>query len=152
MRNEDHTSHHSIHSKENHNSQSIPTKPNMFSDIDLTKKNTSFPSYELSVSGKREVIDKPKAKEIVTSWIKTKLSREKESQQKLIVSKVTLSGKSYTVGGADVIAEYIRDIAPTVKSADLSDIIASRPEEEGLAVLKIICDAFFHSQLEEVDL
>ena len=125
----------------------------MFADIDLTKKTPpTQPSLELTVSGIREVIDKIKAKNIVTSWIKDKISRERETQQKLIVSKVTLSGKSYTVEGADVIAEYIRDIAPSVRSAILSDIIASRPEEEGLAVLKIICDAFFHSQLEEVDL
>ena len=66
--------------------------------------------------------------------------------------KSNIKWKSYTVEGADVIAECVRDAALTVKSANLSDIIASRPEEEGLAVLKIMSDAFFHSQLEEVDL
>lgn len=128
----------------------------MFAGIDISKKtnknNNKMSSLELTVAGDREVIDAIKAKDIVTTWIKTKIQKEKETQKKVIITKVVLSGKSYTVDAADVIADFIRDVAPNVKIAILSDIIASRPEEEGLAVLKIICYSFFHSALEEVDL
>jgi len=47
---------------------------------------------------------------------------------------------------------YQRPLASTVKIVDLSDIIASRKEAEGLDVLRTMCDIFKDSYLEEVNL
>ena len=60
-----------------------------------------------------------------------------------MTTKAVLSGKSCNVDAAKVIAELIQDAAPNVKIAASSDTIASRPEEEGLASLKIDYSSFF---------
>lgn len=77
-----------------------------------------------------------------------------------LVDRVVLADKSYTASGAVVIATFLTStsadgdppVARGVTSAILSDVIASRMEEEGLQVLQTLCDAFKGSRLKEVDL
>eukprot|EP00567_Pseudictyota_dubia_P009255 CAMPEP_0197436078 /NCGR_PEP_ID=MMETSP1175-20131217/3550_1 /TAXON_ID=1003142 /ORGANISM="Triceratium dubium, Strain CCMP147" /LENGTH=570 /DNA_ID=CAMNT_0042965267 /DNA_START=202 /DNA_END=1914 /DNA_ORIENTATION=+ len=83
--------------------------------------------------------------------------------------KVVLSGKSYTAAAAEVLYSFFtrnannsshgdddedRDgsLAAGVTVLDMSDVIASRPEDEGLQVLRVLSSAFAHSKLVEVNL
>ena len=70
----------------------------------------------------------------------------------MTIATVVLSEKSHAFDAADAIAEFVRHAAPNVKIDVLSDVIAPRHKEEGLDVLNIMCDSFFHSELESVDL
>mmetsp|Transcript_60583 Transcript_60583/g.71951 ORF Transcript_60583/g.71951 Transcript_60583/m.71951 type:complete len:301 (-) Transcript_60583:610-1512(-) len=109
-------------------------------------------TYTLVAPGEREIVDEERAAEIVETW--KKQIEEHRTQQK-VCHKISLSDKSYKSEGARVIASFIsssKELLQELKSADLSDIIASRMEEEGLDVLKVICDAFLEAKLEEVDL
>ena len=102
----------------------------------------------LSPSGGREVVDEKRASEIVEEW-DVVLS----GSPKYKVDKIVLSNKSYTAGAAVIIGDFIsKRLAADVEVAILSDIIASRMEEEGLQVLQIISDSFKKSNLIEVDL
>jgi len=101
----------------------------------------------LSPSGGREVVDEVRASEIVKEW-KVFLD-----SKKVVVNKVVLSNKAYTAGAAMIISDFIsKNCAFSVKVAILSDVIASRMEEEGLQVLQILSDSLKNSELVEVDL
>ena len=98
-----------------------------------------------------------RAVEIVIEW----KAQIKSASSSSSVETVVLTNKSYTAEAASVIATFLteklsdldgKSIADGVKVADLSDIIASRMEEEGLQVLTTICNAFEGSNLDEVDL
>lgn len=130
----------------------------------------------LAASGPREVVDEARANEIISLWKKELISKKAELDKSkpqgssedstlLVCDKIVLSNKSYTAVAANIIARFITSkedndaknvyklpLSATVKIADLSDIIASRMEDEGLQVLRTICDAFKYSSLEEVDL
>ena len=79
----------------------------------------------------------------------------------ILCDRINLSGKSYTADGAQVIASFLtkplfNDVPPLARGiveADLTDMIASRMTEEGLIVLRTLCDAFADSSnLVDVDL
>jgi len=116
-------------------------------------------SITLVAKGPREVVDESKAESIISSWREEIKSAGGESS----VDKIVLTNKSYTSEAASKIAEFLTSplddglnnnlpVSKTIRVANLDDIIASRMEEEGLLVLKTICDAFIGSSLVEVDL
>lgn len=68
------------------------------------------------------------------------------------VSWIKLSTKSFGVDAAMVAARAIRNVSSTLKHADLSDIIAGRPEDEALQSLRIISEALALADLDSLDL
>lgn len=54
-------------------------------------------------------------------------------------TSIKLSNKSFDQDAANVIATRLREFQ-SIEVADLSDIIAGRPEDEALKVLEIICN------------
>jgi Ran GTPase-activating protein (RanGAP) involved in mRNA processing and transport len=69
-----------------------------------------------------------------------------------IVSKIKFSTKSFGVDAAHVAAKAIRNVKGTLKHADMSDIIAGRPEDEALQALSIISEALADAELDSLDL
>lgn len=89
---------------------------------------------------KREQLDEEKAKKL--------LANLKEG-----VSSVKLSNKSFGDGSAEVAADALRRIIPTLTHLDIADIIASRPEEEAKRTLTTIAQALSSCKhLEYIDL
>ena len=81
----------------------------------------------LELSGGRELVN---------------LARAKELLEKISVTDPTsikLSNKSFDHEAAQIIADKVSQYHQ-ITDADLSDIIAGRPEEEALKVLETICD------------
>ena len=68
------------------------------------------------------------------------------------VSRIKFSTKSFGVDAAHVAAKAIRNVRATLKHADMSDIIAGRPEDEALKALSIISDALADAELDGLDL
>lgn len=62
-----------------------------------------------------------------------------------------MSNKSFNEEAATLIAEKLKTFT-NITSADISDIIAGKPEEEALKVLKIICESLEGRVLVEVNL
>jgi len=87
----------------------------------------------LKPDGEREVITLNQAHEFLKSWNSKNLEN---------VTSVDLFNKSYKLKAAQVIMGYLKynNLQANVVMANLSDIIASRIEEKGLAVLKNVCD------------
>ena len=76
--------------------------------LQVGKNDKKMSSLELTAAGDREAIDAIKAKDVATTWMKTKTQKEKETQQKAMTTKVVLSGKSHAFGAADAIADFLR--------------------------------------------
>ena len=96
---------------------------------------------EFQLSGAREKLTKEKTEELM------KPLREKPENWK----KIKLSGKSFDVESAQVVAEIIPSLV-NLEVADLSDIIAGRGEEEAHLALKLICSSFRELKVKEIDL
>lgn len=64
---------------------------------------------------------------------------------------INLSNKSFDNGAAEKIAEYLGTLEG-VTVADISDIIAGRPEDEALRTLNIVCSSLKKFSLTEVNL
>lgn len=64
---------------------------------------------------------------------------------------IRLSNKSFDNGAATKIAQYLESLEG-VTVADVSDIIAGRPEDEALRTLNIICSSLKKFDLVEVNL
>ena len=138
-------------------------------EYDEECEKIAIKAISLSAPGNREVVDTKRAEEIVEYW------KEKISQHRAVVlgmlrnkdqivnivlcDKLDLSNKSYTESAARIISDYLtketksqRSLASQVSIVNLADMIASRMEDEGLQVLKIISDSFKDSSLVDVDL
>lgn len=63
---------------------------------------------------------------------------------------VRLSNKSFDNGAAERIAQFL-DTLTAVEIADISDIIAGRPEDEALRTIKIVCSGLKKFNLIEVN-
>jgi Ran GTPase-activating protein 1 len=94
--------------------------------------------------GVREMVDEAKAREIVEKAMA-------EIPAPGSVRSVRLSNKSYSESAALVIAEALRSMEG-VTDADLSDMIAGKPEEEALKVLEAMCGGLAGRSLESLDL
>lgn len=68
------------------------------------------------------------------------------------ITAIKFSTKSFGVDAAEVAAKAIKNVAVTLTHADMSDIIAGRPEDEALAALRIISEALSSAKLKHVDL
>jgi len=87
------------------------------------------------------MVDEARAKELL----------EKAKGSYTDFEKVSLTNKSFSVDAAKVLAETFSTYSSVV-DADLSDMIAGRPEEEALQVLETICNSLSQNSLFKVDL
>lgn len=68
------------------------------------------------------------------------------------ITKLALTNKSFTSEAAQEVAGLLSSLPSDLVIADISDIIAGRPEEDALLTLRIICDALSKFVLREVNL
>ena len=141
----------------------------------MTMPPNLLPPIQLEAPpGPRGVVDYEKAVEIVNLWTEQLLEYRAKARAALaddddtaaahpliVCDRIRLSGYGYTAEAARVIASFIREplfddgspsLAQGIIVADLSDVMASLLTEEGLDVLRILCDAFADSNLVEVSL
>jgi len=97
---------------------------------------------ELDLTGSREFLTQETAEELLAPML--------EPGSK--IQKVKFSTKSFGVEAAEVAARAIRNVSSTLIDADMSDIIAGRPEDEALAALRIISDALSTARLRHLNL
>ena len=64
---------------------------------------------------------------------------------------IRLSNKSFSVEAAEIIAVRLKEFRNVI-IADISDIIAGRPEEEALQALSIICNSLATNKLIELNI
>ena len=64
---------------------------------------------------------------------------------------IRLSNKSFSVEAAEIIAVRLKEFK-NVTIADISDIIAGRPEDEALQALTIICNSLSTNKLVELNI
>lgn len=68
------------------------------------------------------------------------------------VGRVRLSTKSFGAAAAAVAARALQNVARHLSHADLSDIIAGRPEDEALEALRVITSGLGEARLRYLDL
>ena len=95
---------------------------------------------DLSVDGKRESLTAQRARALFAD------------QPQSGATQLRLSTKSFGREAARVAEEFIQGHAATISVADFSDIIASRPTDEALDVLQIVCGALARSPVAHLDL
>jgi len=118
----------------------------------------------LHSAGARAIVTADDAIHIIDSW-KSELEQKRAEfisfvgnsdlpKDVSVCQKIVLSNKSYEPAAAKVIADFIssESICQDVQSLDLSDVIASQKESDGLEVLSIFSTLFKSSKLREVDL
>lgn len=66
--------------------------------------------------------------------------------------RIKFSSQSFGNDAALVAARALHNVAATLEEADLSDIIAGRPEAEALATLTVMTDALQQAKLRALDL
>eukprot|EP00555_Chaetoceros_dichaeta_P011421 CAMPEP_0198259400 /NCGR_PEP_ID=MMETSP1447-20131203/8614_1 /TAXON_ID=420782 /ORGANISM="Chaetoceros dichaeta, Strain CCMP1751" /LENGTH=485 /DNA_ID=CAMNT_0043946789 /DNA_START=130 /DNA_END=1587 /DNA_ORIENTATION=- len=134
----------------------------------VVSSSTSIPGpITLSPPGKREVVDKARALQIIAHWREQLLAHRAKvvatsnpaADALPLCDSIVLADKSYTYEAAMEISTFLTSttefdpsIASGITVADVSDVIASRMETEGLQVLTSISNAFLSSKLIEVNL
>jgi large subunit ribosomal protein L31/Ran GTPase-activating protein 1 len=68
------------------------------------------------------------------------------------IRRIRFSTKSFGAEAAEVAAAAIRNCAATLTHADLSDVIAGRPEDEALGALRVLAAALAAARLQHLDL
>ena len=66
--------------------------------------------------------------------------------------QIKFSTKSFGIEAAEVAARAIENVASSLTHADISDIIAGRPEKEVLVALQIISQSLAKTKLKALDL
>ncbi len=66
--------------------------------------------------------------------------------------QIKFSTKSFGIEAAEVAARAIENVVSSLTHADISDIIAGRPEKEVLGALQIISQALAKAKLKALDL
>lgn len=94
------------------------------------------------LGGSREMVDLARA---------TALLADVPQYDEGSVVAVRLSNKSFSAEAATLIGDRVKSL-PSVDIADISDIIAGRPEEEALKTLAIISDSLARFNATEVNL
>ena len=139
------------------------TNPN-----NATMSAAAPPPIKIVPPGPREVVSPERAQEFVNHWTQQLLDHRVKVQEALndddvnntvLCDRISLTNKSYTPEAAEIIANFLKEpfegglpITYGIVEANLSDMIASQLTEQGLKVLRTICDAFADSELVEVDL
>eukprot|EP01035_Chromulina_nebulosa_P023891 gene23891-31003_t len=95
----------------------------------------------IQLIGGRELVDDKRAQEII------ELTNFPAIESNPTIIK--LSNKSYSPDAAQLIIDKIKSYQ-TITIADISDIIAGRPEEEALRTLTIVCDAEASANLADI--
>jgi len=98
----------------------------------------------LKAGGKREKVSQERAEASVQRW-------KREAQGNQVVG-IDISCLSWTLEAFNVIKPFLKEIASTVKYANLADVIASLMTDEGLAVIEGIVEVFQESPIEDIDL
>ncbi|KAI0560245.1 Ran GTPase-activating protein [Gracilaria domingensis] len=119
------------------------------------------PSFA-DASRQSSLFENPQTRSLMTEFHLDHTKREAlttESAKELLkgldegVTSVKLSGKSFGDGAAQVAADALQRASPTLVRLDISDIIASRPEDEAKRALATISDGLSTcKQLELIDL
>ncbi|CAI5490469.1 unnamed protein product [Closterium sp. Naga37s-1] len=98
---------------------------------------------EFDISGgKREALSKEAAEKLLAPLLKPNNG----------CKKVKLSSKAFTLEAADVAHQALTNARDTLTHADLSDIIASLPEEEALQVITRVTSALEGCKLKSLNL
>src|SRR5690606_16608810 len=97
----------------------------------------------LELPGPRELLCKESAEAVLRAAL--------GGDDGLHLETVKLSGKSFGVHGASVVAELFSRLQ-CLKSVDLSDIIAGRSETEALQALEVISKSLCGKSLLEINL
>lgn len=97
---------------------------------------------ELDLTGSREFLTKETAEELLAPMLAPGAK----------ITKIRFSTKSFGVDAAQVAARAIENVAGTLVEADMSDIIAGRPEDEALAALRILSAALGKARLRHLNL
>ena len=97
---------------------------------------------ELDLTGSREFVTKETAEELLAPML--------EPGSK--IKKIKFSTKSFGIEAAEIAAQAIRNVSSTLVDADMSDIIAGRPEDEALGALRIISEALSTAKLLHLNL
>lgn len=97
---------------------------------------------ELDLTGSREFLTKETAEELLGPMLAPGSK----------IQKIKFSTKSFGIEAAEVAAQAIRNVSATLIDADMSDIIAGRPEDEALAALRIISEALGTARLLHLNL
>jgi Ran GTPase-activating protein (RanGAP) involved in mRNA processing and transport len=93
----------------------------------------------LSLQGGREKVNGQRFKELTSGW-DTK------------PNSLTLSNKSFDCEAAEALVEYLNTIdGDALTVLDMGDVIASRPEDEALAALRIMSSGFKRFKLVNVN-
>lgn len=92
---------------------------------------TALDSNTIDLTGAREFLTKETAEELLGPMLK----------EGATIKKIKFSTKSFGVDAAEVAAKAIRNVKSTLEEADISDIMAGRPEDEALAALRILASA-----------
>jgi len=90
--------------------------------------------FDVSNVGKRETVDEARAAELLAPLLESAES----------VRGFRLSNKSYTRASAAVVAAGLASVAAAgrfsaLTEVDIADVIAGRPEDEALEVLRTLC-------------
>ncbi|WIA30005.1 hypothetical protein OEZ86_000102 [Tetradesmus obliquus] len=97
---------------------------------------------ELDLYGSRDFLDAEGARAALAPLLAAGAS----------IQKVRFSTKSFGVEAATVAAEALRAVAGSLQHADMSDIIAGRPEDEALEALRLVAAALATAQLRHLNL
>lgn len=93
----------------------------------------------LSLQGGREKVDGQRFRELTTDW-------------NAKPNSITLSNKSFDCEAAEALVEYLNTIdGDALTILDMGDVIASRPEDEALAALRIMSSGFKRFKLVNVN-
>jgi Ran GTPase-activating protein 1 len=115
----------------------------------MSSSNTDF----LTLLGEREVVDTAEhARNLVAEALQP-LQSASDSDEPLVLKGVKISNKSFSPEAATALVEELRGLARLegLEVLDMSDIIASKPEQVALETLQIVCDAFTTCPLKEVN-
>ncbi|KAF6260413.1 hypothetical protein COO60DRAFT_1625705 [Scenedesmus sp. NREL 46B-D3] len=116
------------------------------SDAAASKQGPSAPggdsAGEVDLCGSRDFLDADGARQALAPLLAAGAS----------INKVRFSTKSFGVEAANVAAEALRAVASSLHHADMSDIIAGRPEDEALEALRLVAAALATAKLRHLNL
>jgi len=92
--------------------------------------------FDVADVGPRELVDEARAAELLAPLLSSTRP----------IAGIRLSNKSYTIDAAQAIARALEQVSAagrltgSLVDVDIADIIAGRPEDEALAVLRTVCE------------
>lgn len=105
-------------------------------------QNGTSSSQAVDLTGEREFLTKETAEEALASMLASGST----------ISQIKFSTKSFGIDAAKVAARAIENVAGSLTNADVSDIIAGRPEKEVLGALQLISQSLSKAKLKALDL